>query len=109
MTIKELLWIGRVELVGSIKNKESPRDIDMVLIIPDHIFVDRYGSIKDFLKDKFTGNYSNNTLKWNSDVIEVGNIINKRLSVVYGDKGKSIIDLKILPEVLHNNYFLYWD
>ena len=96
--LEHLLSIGKLIMVGSIKTKAKPRDIDIVLVIPNSVFEKEYMPVSLFIEEGETGEWSLERFKWGEDSIELGDIISDR---IYGEFSlgwvRGFIDLKIIP------------
>lgn len=60
-----------VYLVGSqLTDKENPRDVDIVLVLPNDEFTLRFGNVYEWIKEGVTGNWTSIRWSWSEECIK---------------------------------------
>lgn len=81
-----------VVINGSVLTKSIPRDLDVLLVVPDEKFEHHYMPVSLWVEQGQTGLWDDNRFRWGSVCIKVGKILQSRI------KSKLPIDLKIIPQ-----------
>ncbi|WP_221039213.1 hypothetical protein [Gelria sp. Kuro-4] len=85
-----------IYLVGSALNTDTPRDVDILAIMPDDEFAKRYGSVKEWVQQGETGDWGEARWRWSRECTRQ----TKQLWRVTDMK----IDFQIQPESYANSY-----
>jgi len=89
--IKRLLQLGRLQIVGSILKKDTPRDLDIVLFIPNKIFNKIYLNVEEWKNRLNSGDWNDGCYIWSNDSVRLTYLMEKRL------QSKLLMDCKIEP------------
>jgi hypothetical protein len=106
-TLKEILpgWANQmyarfghpVYLVGSCLNSDSPRDVDIRIILPDDEFEGRYGSVAQWREDAWCSEWREPRQKWAKDMAK----LSREISKIYVVN----VDLQVYPKSYSDKYF----
>lgn len=91
MTDSQLIAAGTVKLVGSTLTKRTPRDLDLVLVIPTRLFVRLFGSVKQWLDEGETGRWSAIRYRWSDRCVRISHALERRIGAT------KPVDFKIVP------------
>lgn len=92
MTDNDLLQAGDLKIVGSVLSKKHPRDIDVILVIPDDIFKSLFLPPQQWADEGRTGNWSDKRFFWSRRCVDLGKELSKRLGFFLA------LDFRILPK-----------
>ncbi len=92
--INELLSLGDLYIVGSVRHKESPRDIDIILVLRNRDFRRYFGlTARRWCKEIQSGNWSAPLHYWSAICIIVSRELEKRMGL-----DDHFLDFKIYPK-----------
>lgn len=90
--VRELLQRGRLQFVGSVYSKVNPRDLDIVLVIPDAMFKRCFGmSVLRFEAEGRTGRWSADRFRWGRVCLSLNRMLQRRL------RSDRPLDVTIIP------------
>ena len=97
MTDRQMLSAYPLRLVGSALSKQKPRDLDLIMIIPDLLFEELFGPVAKWRDEGQSGEYTAVRTSWNERCIRLGRMLSRSLQTALP------VDFKILPASLHDH------
>jgi len=91
---RHLLAVGQLRVVGSVLHKRKPRDLDLVLVVPDEVFVEFFGWPDRWEEEGESGDWTAVRHRWSAACIRLSREMARRM------RTDLPVDLHVLPASL---------
>lgn len=88
---------GRLIIVGSTLRKDRPRDLDIVLLVPDREFARRWLPARQWQREGESGDWSDDRWLWAADTLRLARVLARRLKRTMKRETPIGLDFKIVP------------